>query len=117
MQDEPDDNHEGEKNVEPNLNRKVRKTEVDGDNVPDTAVRLRGLVEEGDTHRYTNGIGPERRCRFVESSNAYPRNLKHEPPPGTLPSVIDGTEQRAYAVEKQHDDDPYNKPNKRSEYG
>jgi len=51
MQDEPGDDHEGEEDVECHRNRKVWKAKVDGDRIPDTAVRLRGLVDEHDTHR------------------------------------------------------------------
>ena len=65
MQDEPRDNHEGEEDVERNRDRKVWKTEVDDGTVPDTAIRLRCLADERDTHPYIDGVNPEYRCRFV----------------------------------------------------
>ena len=54
---EADDDENCEKGVEPNRDRKVWKTEIDGDRVPDAAVRLGGLVDEGDAHRCDDGVG------------------------------------------------------------
>ena len=66
VQNEPDDDHEGEEDVERQRNRKVWKAE------PDTAGQIRGLVDEHDTHRYIEDVSLGCRRRFVNNPNAYP---------------------------------------------
>ena len=56
MGDKPYDDQQGENDVEREGNRKVWKTKVDRDGVPNTAVRLRGLVDEDDTHPYIDDV-------------------------------------------------------------
>ena len=46
MQDEPDDDHEGEEDVERKRDREVWETE------PNAGGQFRGLVDEHDTHSY-----------------------------------------------------------------
>ena len=41
---------------------------------PGVAGRFRGLVDEHDTHRYTENVSPECRRWFVEDSNAHPKS-------------------------------------------
>ena len=69
MQDEPDDNHEGEKDIECNRNRKVWKTEVIDGSTPDTVER--GSLQQ-DTHHYIDGVSSRRRDQFVGGQNTYP---------------------------------------------
>ena len=58
VEDEPNDDHEGEEDVERNRNRKVWKAEVDSDGIPNTAIWLRGLVDERDAHCCINNVSP-----------------------------------------------------------
>ena len=62
MQDEPDDNHEGEKDIECNRNRKVWKTEVIDGSTPDAVER--GSLQQ-DTHHYIDGVSSRRRDQVV----------------------------------------------------
>jgi hypothetical protein len=78
VQDEPSDDHDREEDVEGNRDREVRKTEVDGDAVPDAAIRLRRLVYEHDTHRYIHDISREHcsRVRELEYAHTEPRYMR-----------------------------------------
>ena len=66
VEDEPDDDHEGEEDVERQCDRKVRKSE------PDAAGQFRGLVDKHDTHRYIEDVSLECRRQVVDNVNAYP---------------------------------------------
>ena len=65
MLDEPDDDHEGEENVERKRNGKVRK------GGPLKVVGRRALVDVHDAYGYITDVSPEYCHRFVEKSNAY----------------------------------------------
>ena len=68
MPDEPDNDHEGEEDVERKRNRKVRKGEVA------IFVHPRAVVDEQHTRSYTDNVSlPEFCWRFVEYSDAHPK--------------------------------------------
>ena len=55
VQDEPDDDHEGEEDVEGNRDREVRKAEVDNYGIPDAVVCLPSLLDKHhDAYCYTD---------------------------------------------------------------
>ena len=73
VHDEARDDHKCENGVEPDRNRKVRKTKVDGGGVPVIAARSGDLVEEGGTHCCSDDVGAKYGW-LVEESNTYPQS-------------------------------------------
>ena len=88
VQDEARNDHEREEDVERNRNRKVWKTKVDGDRVPDAAVRLRSLVDGHDTHRYVDNVNSECRATGLRRTRVRThRGEEHEAGEGDDPEV------------------------------
>ena len=61
MKNEPDDDHQGEENVERNRNRNIWNTEVEGDAARSTAPSA-GLGDDyHETRHYIDGVSLEHR--------------------------------------------------------
>ena len=70
MYNEPDDDHEGEEDVERKGNGKVWK----GGRHNKDWDRPRAPIDEKYTHRCVDDVSPELYRRFVDNSNTHPMN-------------------------------------------
>ena len=77
MHGESHNDQKREEHIKRKGDRKVWNTKVDGDGVPNAAVRLRGLVDEHDTHRYIGSVSQGYRGWHTENIPNEARYTRH----------------------------------------